>query len=224
MENKKILVPESLQETLWRLEEVRQGFRAKSATQVKEALEWVGSRQGLKDSYCNLFSPTSQDLLRGVRLPTGEQIKTKAATMHILGEEALRTLIVWNLQSSAQVAEALKGIDLIIERGGKSGSYCCHNCTIAFLRTLAVAKIDGKDGILQKGLSTIRKARTPTGKWRGYPFYYTLLFLSEIDTPQAEEEKKYAGKSVQQVLKRYEGNDRTSLFRRLALEATLSAV
>jgi hypothetical protein len=39
METTKILVPESLQETLWRLEEVRQGFRTKSATDVQEALE-----------------------------------------------------------------------------------------------------------------------------------------------------------------------------------------
>ena len=222
MENTKLLVPESLQETLWRLEEARQGFRTKSAAQVKEALRWVESRQGLENSYCSLFSPTAQDLSQGMRLPTGEQVRTKVATMHILGEEALRTLIVWNLQSSALVAKALKGMDLSIERGGKTGSYCCYNCTIAFLRTLAITKIDGKDDILRKGLNTIRKARTPNGKWHGYPYYYTLLFLSEIDTPQAKEEKKHAGKTSQRLLRRYQGNDRTSLFRRLALESALN--
>jgi hypothetical protein len=224
MENPKILVPQSLQETLWRLEEVRQGFRTKSAAQVKEALEWIASRQGLKDSYCSLFSPTPQDLSQGVRLPTGEQIKTKAAAMHILGEEALRTLIVWNLQPSASVAEALKGIDLIIERGGKTGSYCCYNCTIAFLRTLAVTGTDRADEILQKGLNTIRKARTADGRWRGYPFYYTLLFLSEINAPSVQEERKHAMKPAQQLLKRYRGNDRTSLFRRLALQSASNEV
>jgi len=114
-------------------------------------------------------------------------------------------------------------MDLIIERGGKTGSYCCHNCTIAFLRTLAVTKIEGKNEILQKGLNTIRKARTPNGKWLGYPYYYTLLFLLEIDTPQAREEKKHAGKTTQKLLRRYQGNDRTSLFRRLALESASSA-
>ena len=39
-----VLVPESLAETLWRLEEVRQGFRAKSTAQVQEALNWIRAR------------------------------------------------------------------------------------------------------------------------------------------------------------------------------------
>jgi len=224
MESAKILAPQSLQETLWRLEEVRQGFRSKSASQVKEALEWVASRRGLENSYCGLFSPTREDLGQGVHLPTGERVKTKVATMHILGEEALRTLIVWKMQSSPKVAEALKGMDLIIERGGKTGSYCCYNCTIAFLRTLAVTKIPRKDEILHRGLSTVKKARTANGRWHGYPYYYTLLSLSEIDTPEAREEKKHARKTAPKLLKRYSGNDRTSLFRRLALESAADAI
>ena len=44
METKKILVSESLQETFWRLEEVRQGFRSRSTADVQEALEWVLTR------------------------------------------------------------------------------------------------------------------------------------------------------------------------------------
>ena len=59
VEEKEILVSGSLQETLWRLEEVRHGFRAKSQAHVQEALEWVQSRQGLDGSYCDLFMPTS---------------------------------------------------------------------------------------------------------------------------------------------------------------------
>ena len=76
METEKVLVPYSLQETLWRLEEVRRGFRSKSVAHVQEALQWVLSRQGLKGSYSNLFMPTNQDLIQGVRLLTGEQIGT----------------------------------------------------------------------------------------------------------------------------------------------------
>lgn len=42
-----ILVPESLAETLWRLEEVQQGFGTKSAAHEGKALHQVLSRQEL---------------------------------------------------------------------------------------------------------------------------------------------------------------------------------
>jgi len=224
METKKILVPESLQETLWRLEEVRQGFRSKSTADVQKALEWVLTRQGLQGSYFNLFMPANQDLSQGVRLLTGERMLSDAGTRHVLGEEALRTVIVWKLRSSSAVKQALKGFNDLLEAGAKSGSWCCYTCTAAFLRTLAVTKPDNWDRILEKGLNRIKKARTPNGRWHGFPFYYTLLTLSEMDTPSARAELRHADKIAERLLKRYRSDHRISRFRRLALEAALNAV
>ena len=223
METEKILVSGSLQETLWRLEEVRQGFRRKSVADVREALEWVLSRQGLQGSYCSLFLPTSQDLSQGVRLLTGERVSSSAATRHVLGEEALRTAIVWKMGASSAVKQALNGFNQILDRGARSGSYCCYNCTIAFLRTLTVAKPNEWNQILEKGLNGIRKARTADGKWHGFPFYYTLLTLSETDTAAARAELKHASKMAERLIGRYQGDNRTSRFRKLALEAALNS-
>ena len=86
MEIKKILVSDSLQETLWRLEEVRQGFRSKLGADVQEALQWVLARQGLQGSYFNLFMPTNQDLSQGARLPTGERMLSDAGTRMFLAK------------------------------------------------------------------------------------------------------------------------------------------
>jgi hypothetical protein len=168
--------------------------------------------------------PASRDLAEGVHLPTGEHVKTNAATRHILGEEALRTLIAWNLESAKPVKEATEGFNQIIERGGKNGSYCCYNCTIAFLRTLAVTKTDARDEILEKGLNKIKKAQSSDGRWRGFPFYYTLLFLSELDSPLARNELKHAKKVAERLSKQYGGSDRTSLFRRFALKAASNTI
>jgi len=222
METKKILVPESLQETLWRLEEVRQGFRSKSSAYMQEALQWVLSRQGLPGSYSNLFMPTVQDVNQGARLLTGERMQSGGGTRHVLGEEALRTVIVWKLESTSAVKEAVKGFNQIIARGGKSGSYCCHTCTMSFLRTLTVVKPDEGDEIVEKGLNKIRKERTSDGRWHGFPFYYTLLTLSEIDTTSAHAELRHASKTAERLLKRYQNDDRVSRFRRLTLEKTLT--
>jgi len=224
METKKILVPESLQETLWRLEEVRQGFRSKSVAHVQEALQWILSRQGLSGSYHNLFMPTNQDLSQGVRFLTGERMRSNAGTRHVLGEEALRTVGVWKLGSSSAVKQALKGFHNILEAGGKNGGWCCYTCTVSFLRTLAVAKPDKWDRILEKGLDRMKKARTSDGRWHGFPFYYTLQTLSEMDTPSARAELRHASKLAERLLKRYQSDDRMSRFRRLGLEATLNAV
>ena len=224
METKKILVTESLQETLWCLEEVHQGFRSKSAAHVQEALQWVLARQGLQRSYFNLFMPMNQDLSQGVRLLTGERMLSNAGNRHVLGEEALRTVIVWKLRSSLAVKQALKGFNDLLEAGAKSGHWCCYTCTTAFLRTLAVVKPDRWDGILEKGINRIKKARTANGRWRGFPFYYMLLTLSEMDTSSARDELRHASKIAERLLKRYHNDDRISRFRRLGLKAALNVV
>jgi hypothetical protein len=217
----RILISDSLQETLWRLEEVRYGFRSKSDASISEALDWVLSRQGLPTAYRNrFFAPTERDFQQGLRLPTGEQIRTRAALMHILGEEALRATIIWGRRSSSTVKEALQGFDQIHEAAHSNGRYCCYNCTIAFLRTLTVVKPTDWNKTLTNGLSEIRKARTDNGRWKGYPFYYTLLMLSELKLPNAHDELKHARKAAEKLLSKYEGNDRTTRFRHAALTAT----
>jgi len=224
--SERILVVESLAETLWRLEEVRLGFRLRVDAQVKEALKWVLSRQGLEGSYRNLFSPTENDV-QGIRLLTGERIVPGAALRHILGEEALRTVVVWNLGSSPAVVEAVKSFYELLELGVKpareTGFYCCYRCTPAFLRTLAVVQPKGWKETLEKGIGNIGRSRTVDGRWRGFPYFYTLLLLSEVDMASAKAELRHASKVAEGLLKRYGNDDRTSRFRRLGLEAALKA-
>ena len=58
-----------------------------------EVGQFIASRQGLPRSYAGMFAPTEEDSEGGVRLFTGEQVKSGAATGHILGEETCRVLI-----------------------------------------------------------------------------------------------------------------------------------
>jgi hypothetical protein len=227
LEESRILVLGSLAETLWRLEEVRRGFRPRVDIRVTEALNWILSRQGLKGEYRGLFAPTEEDV-RGVKLPTGEPIFS-AALRHILGEEALRAIIVWNVKSSSTVKKAKESFVHLLEGVGEppakvSGFFCCHKCTPAFLRTLAVVKPDGWETILQKGIENIRKERTSDGKWGGFPFYYTLLALSEMDILSAKVELQHASVAAKKLLNRYLKEDRISRFRKIGLEAAMTAL
>ena len=220
-----VLAGDSLAETLWRLEEIRCGFIKASEAQTKEAIDWVLSRQGLKDAYRGLFAPTEKDL-RGVKLLTGEPISS-AALRHILGEEALRTVIVWNLGSAPAAKKAASSFNDILKRTGEppaeeTGWFCCHKCTIAFLRTLATVRSEGWKTTVQKGVENIGKKRTPDGKWHGFPFYYTLLTLSEIDLPSAKAELRHARPIAGKLMKRYQKNDRTSRLRKMGLEEAMT--
>ncbi|MGQ9479263.1 MAG: hypothetical protein ACUVQ0_04470 [Thermoproteota archaeon] len=129
-----MLLPESLQETVYRLEEVRRGFRASSDEEIQEAVDWVLKRQGLEGSYRNLFAPTEKDLSEGLQTLTCEKYPNRnALTRHILGEEALKAVILLNRSSHPAAVKALAGFKEIMDRAPR-GHYCCYNCTVAFLR------------------------------------------------------------------------------------------
>jgi hypothetical protein len=75
-------------------------------SESSSAARWVAGRQGLPGSYAGMFAPTSGDFARGIRLFTGERITTRAATGHILGEEACRALLLLNA-GGREVRDAL---------------------------------------------------------------------------------------------------------------------
>ncbi len=44
---------------------------------------------------------------------------------------------------------------------------------------------------LDEGIGVLTSHEDGTGKWRRFPFYYTLLALSEIDSPNARRAVSY---------------------------------
>ncbi|MBS7615034.1 hypothetical protein KEJ18_04810 [Candidatus Bathyarchaeota archaeon] len=224
-EDASLLVQESLQETVYRLEETRLGFRKSSAEETRKALNWILGRQGLKYSYRGLFAPTEKDMAEGLQTLTGEQFPGRnALSRHILGEEALRAIILWNRSSDPAAVKALKAYEKIVNLS-EDGTFCCYNCTIAFLRTLTAAKVGNWSETLYKEIGKIRKKRTSNGRWHGFPFFYTLLALSEIDVPSAKDELQHASNAAKKLIKKYkQKDDRTSCFRTLALEASINAL
>jgi len=215
-EDASLLIQESLQETVYRQEETRLGFRKNSAEETQTALNWILGRQGLKYSYRGLFAPTENDMTEGLQTLTGERFSGRPAlSRHILGEEALRTVVLWNRSSDPAAVKALRGYEKIVNLS-VDGTFCCYNCTIAFLRTLTVAKVGNWPETLDKGIDKIRKTRISNGRWHGFPFFYTLLALSEMDVPSAKDELQHASNAAKKLIKKYkQKDDRTSRFRTL---------
>ncbi len=220
-----IVNPNSLAETLDAINEALFFGIPLSLCQKEEIALWIANRQGLPGSYAGMFAPTEYDFRKGARLFTGEQIKSRGGSGHILGEEACRALICLNVPL-AKVQEALhRASQGMMSRLGPPvppGTYCCGTCSDAFWRHLAAGGLEDAEVRLSYGLKTLQSRRNGQGRWRAFPFHYTLLVLSEIDLPGAAEEMRYAAPVLERYLKRSPIDNETSRRRRLLAERVLA--
>ena len=105
----------------------------------------IASRQGLPDSYAGMFAPTKLDFRRGIRVFTGEPVRSGAATAHVLGEECCRLLLKLSVKDRlvlAALARAEAGMRERLNSCERTharhvGFYCCGICTVSFWRHLA---------------------------------------------------------------------------------------
>lgn len=194
-------------ESLWKtLDSINEDFFFGRDIPKKDRLEaakWIASRQGLKGSYYKMFAPTKTDFELSKAF-TGEKIASWAATAHILSEEALRCLTKLDVNDeSVKSAYKLANNDMVTRLGdSRNGKYCCGTCSVAFWRNLNVGGFNYQEERLKSGLTELKKSRLGTGKWRFFPFFWTLSALVEIDTKESVEEMEYAAPSIERALKR----------------------
>jgi len=188
--------------------------RAIPAGEKLRVARWLASRQRVKHSYAGLPAPTDADL-KGIKLFTGEPVTTGAGTCHILGEEALRIMLLLGAKDAA-VREGIRRANIsMIARINRpdAGGYCCGKCSVAYWRTLLAGGLDNQEARLANGLKSLKKYRDGKGRWGHYPFYYALLALSEMDSKEAIAEIRYAAP----ILGRMRGGDDVYALRRRQL-------
>ena len=218
----------SLAATLDALNEAFFHGRSLTKSQREGAAKWIAGRQGMPHSYRNMFAPTDSDYRKGFKVFTGESIRSGAATGHILGEEASRALILLDVPSKG-VKDSLKRASAGITNalghhesmGGTQGMYCCGTCSVAFWRNLSVGGISGSERRLKAGMKALKSYRDGNGKWRRFPFYYTLLALSELDFPSAVAEMRYTAPVLERYLDRSAKRTKFTQRRRALAERVL---
>jgi hypothetical protein len=89
------------------------------------------------------------------------------------------------------------------------GMFCCGRCTPSVWRHVVAGGLAEApvEEFLEAGLRTLRKSRLETGKWRFFPFHYTLLALSEMEHPLAVEEMQHAAPVCERTAKRSPRNE-----------------
>ena len=219
----------SLAETLDTINEAFFHGHQLSKAQREEAAKWIASRRGKPGSYACMFAPTDRDFKKGVKVFTGEAVRSNAATGHILGEEACRALILLNV-SDAAVKDALNRANLGMLKRLKEyetqwkvhGTYCCGICSASYWRNIVVGGLDKNEQRLAAGMKKLKSYRLGNGQWRRFPFFYTLLALNEIELKSAIAEMRYAAPVCERYLKRTRSGNKYSQRRRDLAERILA--
>jgi len=201
-----------------------------AARELRTAAREIASRQGLPGSYAGMFAPTRLDFRRGIRVFTGETVRSGAATAHILGEECCRLLLklgIKDRQVSAALVRAEAGMQERLNSADRlharhAGFYCCGICTASFWRHLAAGGLDSPVPRFRDGLRVLAGCRSDNGRWKRFPFFYTLLALTEIELPEAGKELRWAAPAAERSLKTLRGAGRFPKRRRVVLEQALA--
>jgi hypothetical protein len=175
-----------------------------------QAARWIAGRQGLPGAYASTFAGFPSERSKGIVLFTGERI-TSASARHILGEEAsraLRQLRVRDPQVTRALADADSSLMRCLQRAAEDprstnpGLFCCGKCSVGLWRNLLSGGLDRREERLRGGASHLRSMRDGGDRWRRFPFWYTVLALSEMDSAEATAELKYAAPALERAARR----------------------
>jgi hypothetical protein len=180
----------------------------------RDVARWIAARQGLPGAYGELFAGFDAERTTGIRLFTGERI-TSASARHILGEESCRALLLLDSkdpQATAALTRATNWLARRLEQAAQysprnnAGTFCCGKCTVGLWRNILAGGLDRPGDRLGLGLPTLRAMRNGSGEWRAFPFWYTVLALTDMDRPDARKELRYAATRIEAEAKRPPGS------------------
>ena len=227
-----VICEDSLSRTIDAVDELAFDNRTLPSAERKRVARWIADRQGLPGAYSGSWAGFPSELREGLVVFTGERF-THASARHILGEECCRVLRVLDVRDP-KVHAALERADAGLmhtiayaehdPRYLNPGVHCCGKCSVSMWRNLASGGLDRREERLRKGVGQfLRLQRAGQGKWRVFPFWYTVLALTEMDVPEARDELRYVAPVLERTAQRAvpastHGKRRHELARR-ALEA-----
>ncbi|MGC4088138.1 MAG: hypothetical protein QM756_09605 [Polyangiaceae bacterium] len=229
----KLIHSSSLSQTIDTINEHTFDGRALPSTERVSVAKWLAERQGLAGAYAETFAGFPRERREGILVFTGERI-TSASARHILGEEtcrALRSLRVRDAQVRAALERADEGMQSCLARAAldprnqNPGKFCCGKCSVSMWRNLLSGGLDRHEERLEMGVTGFLRAHRSTGaKWRVFPFWYTVLALSEMKLRAARAELEFVAPTLERAAKRRVPSDVYGIRRRALASRALSAI
>jgi len=162
---------------------------------IQRSIAWLLARHNGATAYRQGFFDLPEDAahLAGNLLPTGETTTSETSLRHVYGELTLALLLRYGERAASQVQTALAAMrGLMMGRYAVKGFYCCGACTAAVWQVYAAMPHPGLPRVIAEGLETLKLKRDDDGSWMPFPFYFTLLTLSQLPYAPARREIRYA--------------------------------
>jgi len=157
----------------------------------KQVAEFISGQQIRYGKDAGVFVESKNVSRSKERVFTGEKLQTNLAVKNILTAESTRALVLVNSPSEF----VHSSIDLAVNwfEDQCISKFCsvgeCKHSTVAFMRLLnALEKTERLDRMIRN----LSKHRDEKGGWKGFPYFFTLLALTETESQIATDELSYA--------------------------------
>jgi len=220
----KVLVKESLYETIYRLEEAHLGLRKLTAAEARKTLAWLKSRVDYSVDGSLVVTDYDRRESSGYRKPDGKWVTVYLKSFtgengihfpHALACHVVR-LVSANPTFAREMTDAFSAHWRRPEQWQfllKHGQYCCPCCNSSYQRHMFWLDPDAyheQEPAFMRTLGKLRKRGGGT-RWYRAPFYYTILTLHEIGTDAAKAELQLiADRAGRRLASRQRGDDRAS--------------
>ncbi len=163
---------------------------------------WIFAHQNRQRGF--VFHPTSDELAVGITLLSGERARTRLLAANAVELETLRLLAL--LQPDDPQVQCI-----CVEADARLSRLCfanvcttgeCAHASIAVLRYWATRDSSGSAARIGHALDAIKQDRRGDGRWRRFPFYFTLLWLVELPADLAREGLAYVSGVCERLLSR----------------------
>jgi hypothetical protein len=219
-----IIYPTSLSATIESASECFLHQQPLNNLQSEEITSLLVGRQVLSGKNAAFFLPFTSEKETQPRLFTGEPLRTDFAYRHIQMIEATRLIVLLGIENVA-VQHSISRSEQCMDASCYS-KFCakgeCKAISIAYMRYLACFAHKDPDSKLPHFLTHLGSSRDGKGRWRGFPFFYTLLMLTELDDAVASQEIEYAAPACEKWLDQLDTPDHFSIRRRHILSYVLS--
>ena len=215
----------SLAGTLDALNETFFYGRPLSGAQAEEVARRIAGRQVKSGAWAGSFAPAEYDHQEGVRLFTGERLRTRLAARNVLTAEAARALVLLDVAPDDVQGTRERAGRWLLEQCFSCGCVAgeCAHSTVGLMRYLAAGGSGEAERRLNAHIVALFQRRDGKGRWQGFPFYYTLLALAETGLPLAVEEMRYARPACERALKRPADGDPFHERRRAVVQRVLNS-
>lgn len=192
-----------------------------SKKEAGDIVKWVSGTLDTEYSYNKSFGVTRKDMKDRVFTFTGEPLNSPASMRHIMAEESCRVLLELSKITGRDVAALSRSnvnfyrmLEASHAAGKHPGTFCCGPCTVGLWRHLSAGGLPDYAENLDEGISVLHDFHDGAGRWGRFPFFYTLLALSEIDLPIAQKEINYAQPECERILNRLHNKNKFSIRKR----------